>query len=88
MRLQLEKPFSENAYLEDFTLCLRVWVRKLDFSIDPSWPDQCRVKRLDAVGSQNHLHVSAGFKTVQLVEELQHGALDFFFSTTCCVVPK
>ena len=44
--------------VEDSPLCLFVRQRELDLSIDPSWSDEGRVQRLDAVRCHDHFHVT------------------------------
>lgn len=74
-------------YLEDFTFGLRVWVGELNLPVDASRANQRWVKRFDPIGGQNYLDVPTSFESVQLVKQLQHGALDFLLSATCRVVP-
>ena len=51
--------------------------RKLDLPVNSPGPDECRVQTVDPVGCHDDLDVAAGVEPVQLIEELQHGALNF-----------
>ncbi|GIX62960.1 uncharacterized protein BcabD6B2_23950 [Babesia caballi] len=73
--------------LEDFPLGLGVRVGQLDLAIDAPRTDQRGVERLDAVRRHDHLDVRLGVEPVQLVQQLQHGALDLLLSAARRVVP-
>mmetsp|Transcript_2801 Transcript_2801/g.8771 ORF Transcript_2801/g.8771 Transcript_2801/m.8771 type:complete len:381 (+) Transcript_2801:309-1451(+) len=66
---------------QDIQTCTFAGVGKLDFTIDSTRPQQGRVKNINAVGRHEHLDILAGLETVQLVEQLEHGALHFTVST-------
>mmetsp|Transcript_11163 Transcript_11163/g.19080 ORF Transcript_11163/g.19080 Transcript_11163/m.19080 type:complete len:284 (-) Transcript_11163:605-1456(-) len=52
-------------------------VGELDFAIDASRTEQRRVQKFHAVSCHQHLNFVGGLKTVQLVEKLEHRALNF-----------
>ena len=66
---------------EDMTFCLHVRKGELDFSVDPTRSNQSGVKGLDSIRSHDNFDISPCVKPVELVEEFQHGPLDFAFST-------
>mmetsp|Transcript_23550 Transcript_23550/g.52208 ORF Transcript_23550/g.52208 Transcript_23550/m.52208 type:complete len:624 (-) Transcript_23550:392-2263(-) len=68
-------------------LRLRVGERKLDLSIDPPGPDQCRIEALDPVRGHDDLDVAALVESIKLVEELQHGSLYLSGTTARRIVP-
>lgn len=49
-------------------------------------PDERRVQGLDPVGGHDHLHVPHGVEAVQLVEQLEHGALNLSLAARVRVV--
>ena len=78
------------ALYPDYLLPFRllVWRGKLDFPVDPTGPDECRVQSVDAVSGHNHLHVAPVVEAVELVQQFQEGPLDLLFPAGCCVVPE
>lgn len=52
-------------------------VRELNLSIDAPRPEERGVEDIDAVRGHQDLNVVRGLEAVQLVDELQHRALDF-----------
>merc|ERR1719421_651036 len=73
--------------LEDVPARLLVGRGKFDLAVDASGADEGRVQRLDVVGRQDHLDVSVSIKSVELVEQLEHGALDLTLATAGRIVP-
>jgi hypothetical protein len=62
---------------EDLALGDLIGVLEEDLAIDTAGTDQGGVERVDFVGGHDYLDVAAVVETVQLVEEFQHGSLDF-----------
>merc|ERR1712037_1004417 len=62
--------------VEDPPLGLLVGQRELDLAVDAARADQRRVQALDPVRRHDHLDVPLRVEAVELVEELEHGALD------------
>ena len=60
---------------------LTVGVLKENLSVDTSGTNQRRIQGLDLVGSHDDLDVATIIETIQLVEKLQHGSLDFTFTS-------
>lgn len=52
-----------------------------------TWTDEGGVKCLYPISSHDYFNVTAGVKSIQLVQELQHGPLDLPFSTWVGVIP-
>lgn len=50
--------------------------REFDFTIDAAWSEERGVQNVQTVRGHDDFDVLGGLETVQLVEELQHGALD------------
>lgn len=67
--------------LKNLLFGLFIGVRKLDFSINTARTNQRRIERFNLVGRHNDFHVGSIVETVQLVQKLQHSALDFFLTT-------
>ena len=44
---------------------------------DQTWSKESRVENIDPVCGHDDFDVLSGFKAVELIEELQHGSLDF-----------
>jgi hypothetical protein len=61
---------------------LTIWVLEQDLSVNTSRANQGRIKGLNLVCSHDDLDVAAVIETVQLVEKLQHGALNFHLMLT------
>eukprot|EP00050_Salpingoeca_kvevrii_P006166 m.287788 g.287788 ORF g.287788 m.287788 type:complete len:445 (-) comp11847_c0_seq1:145-1479(-) len=59
-----------------------IWGRKLDFAVNATRTEQRRVENINAVGRHDDLDVLGGLKTIELVEQLQHGALDLAIAAT------
>ena len=63
--------------LQDVQTSLLVRRRELNLAIDATGTEQGRVKDVDAVGGHDDLDVLRSLEAVQLVEQLEHGALHF-----------
>ena len=63
--------------LENLCSCGLVWIRQLDFSVDATRAEQCRVENVDTVCRRDDLDVVGGGETVELVQQLEHRALHF-----------
>mmetsp|Transcript_104646 Transcript_104646/g.234966 ORF Transcript_104646/g.234966 Transcript_104646/m.234966 type:complete len:232 (+) Transcript_104646:453-1148(+) len=61
--------------LEDVSPTFQVGQAKLDLPVQSAWPQQRRVQRVWAVGRHQHLHVPSRVEAIELVDDLQHGAL-------------
>mmetsp|Transcript_10758 Transcript_10758/g.33951 ORF Transcript_10758/g.33951 Transcript_10758/m.33951 type:complete len:292 (+) Transcript_10758:2279-3154(+) len=72
---------------EDVPLGLDVGHRELDLAIDPAGPEERRIERLDLIGGENHLHVAPRVESVELVEQLEHRALDLALAPRRRVIP-
>ena len=64
-------------------LRLNVWQRELNLPVDTTWSNKSGIEGLNLVGGHNDLNISPGVKTVELVQKLQHGTLDFTFTARC-----
>eukprot|EP00126_Sphaerothecum_destruens_P015542 Sdes_comp9561_c0_seq1m1037 len=71
---------------ENPALCFLIREGKLNLAINPAGTNQSRIQTLDAIRSHNHLHIAATIKPIQLVEQLQHCALDFTLAPRIRVV--
>ena len=60
---------------------LTVRVLEENLTVDTSRTDERRVKSVDLVCSHDHLDVSTVIESIQLVQKLQHGTLDFSFAS-------
>ena len=65
---------------ENMTFGLHIRKGEFDFSVDPARSNQSRVQRLDLICSHDHFDISPCVKSIQLIEKLQHGSLDFAFA--------
>jgi hypothetical protein len=65
---------------EDVPFCLDVRKGELNLSVYATWADQSRVQRLDLICGHDNLNVSPCVESVELVEEFQHGSLNFTFT--------
>ena len=72
--------------LEDFMLSLKIWHWELYLSIYSARSDQSRVKALDFVGCHDNLNLCMSIKAVKLIEQLQHGPLNFLFSSRVRII--
>ncbi|KAI9921739.1 hypothetical protein PsorP6_000134 [Peronosclerospora sorghi] len=67
-----------------------VWKGKLNLStnlsIDTTRTNESRVKALNCIRRHNNLYVATLIKTIQLVQKLQHGTLNFTSATTARVI--
>mmetsp|Transcript_4964 Transcript_4964/g.16607 ORF Transcript_4964/g.16607 Transcript_4964/m.16607 type:complete len:323 (-) Transcript_4964:459-1427(-) len=72
---------------EDVPLGLDVRHGKLNLAIDAPRADERGVQRLDLVGGQDDLDVPPGIEAIELVEQLEHRALDLALAPRRCVVP-
>jgi hypothetical protein len=66
---------------ENLALGLLIGERELDLAINTTRSDKGGVKRLNSVSSHDHLNVRSGIETIKLIEELEHGSLDFLLTT-------
>lgn len=71
---------------ENLALSVLVGILKENLAINTARADQSRVERLNLVGGHDDLDVSTVVETIELVQELQHGSLDFTLTTRCRVV--
>jgi hypothetical protein len=71
---------------ENVALGFDVRQGKLDFPVDAARPNQGRVEGFNLVGGHDHFYVAALVKPVQLVQQLEHGALDFLGAARLRVV--
>lgn len=62
---------------KDLSLRHLVGVLEQDLSVDTSGSNQGGIQSLDLVGGHNDLDVASVVETVELVQKLQHGSLDF-----------
>lgn len=60
---------------------LDVGERELDLSINSTRSDEGGIKGFDFIRRHNDLHISSCIKSIQLIQQLQHGSLDFTFSS-------
>lgn len=60
---------------------LTVWVLEENLPVNTARTDKSGVKGLNLVSGHDNLDITAVIETVQLVEKLQHGTLDFTFTT-------
>mmetsp|Transcript_14690 Transcript_14690/g.41334 ORF Transcript_14690/g.41334 Transcript_14690/m.41334 type:complete len:292 (+) Transcript_14690:196-1071(+) len=72
--------------LEDAALSLSIREGKLDLPVNTARPDQRRVQALDAVSRHDDLDITHGIKSIHLVEQLKHCALDLALPTALTVV--
>ena len=61
-------------------------VLEQNLPVNTTRSDQGRIKGIDLVGGHDDLDVTTIIETVQLVEKLQHGSLDFSLTTRCRIV--
>ena len=57
-----------------------VWIWELYFSIDSTRSQQSRVENIDSVCCHNDFNSLSCFETIKLIQQLQHGSLDFWVS--------
>lgn len=62
---------------ENLAFGMLIWVFEEDFAIDTSGTDESWVEGIDFVGCHDDFYVAAVVETVELVEEFEHGSLDF-----------
>jgi len=79
-REQLEADVALAAHrpgvdLEDLRAALRVGQAELDLAVEPAGPQQGGVERVGPVGRHQDLDVAPRVEPVELVDDLQHGAL-------------
>ena len=60
-----------------------VRILEQNLAIDTARTDQCRIQRLDLVRGHDDLDITSVIETVQLVQQLQHSALDLTLSSAC-----
>eukprot|EP00760_Papus_ankaliazontas_P002325 PhM_4_TR10948/c1_g5_i1/m.88486 len=72
--------------VEDHLLRFLVRERELDLAVDAAGADQSGVERLDPVRRHDDLHLAVRVEAVELVQELQHRALDLFLAAAARVV--
>mmetsp|Transcript_2966 Transcript_2966/g.5482 ORF Transcript_2966/g.5482 Transcript_2966/m.5482 type:complete len:378 (-) Transcript_2966:7-1140(-) len=59
----------------------RIGIGKFNLAIDPSGTEQGGIQNVDAIRRHDDLDVLRGFKAVELIEQFQHGPLDFGIAT-------
>lgn len=74
--------------VEDAPLRLLIRQRKLNLAVNATGANEGGVERLNAVRRHDHLDVAARVKAVQLVQQLQHGALNFALAARVGVIAK
>jgi hypothetical protein len=74
--------------VKDSPLCLFVWERELNLPVDPAGADEGGVETLYAVGGHDDLDVATRVESVELVEQLQHGALDLTLAARVGIVSE
>ena len=62
--------------LEDVGPALEVGEAELDLAVEPAGAEEGGVEGVGPVGGHEHLDVAARVEAVELVDELEHGALD------------
>merc|ERR1711988_1922335 len=67
--------------LEDIETGLLTRVGELDLAVDTAGTEEGRVEDVDSVGGHEDLDVLCRLKSIELVQQLQHGALHFTVST-------
>jgi hypothetical protein len=77
----LGKSHATGVDLEDLSLGLDVGQRELDLAVDTTGTDQRRIQGLDTIGGHQHLDIATRIEAIELVQELEHCALDFTFAT-------
>jgi len=65
-----------------------VRVRELDLAIDSARPQQCLVKDVNAVRGHDHFNLVGSLEAIQLVEELEHRALDLRVAAGLAVLAR
>ena len=65
------------VYLHDACARLLIGVGKLDLAVETTRAQQGRIEYVHAVGRSYDLDVGVGLEAVELIEQLQHGALHF-----------
>lgn len=64
---------------------LQVRQAELDLSVQTTGSHESRVQSVRSVGGHQDLDVSSGVKSVQLVDELQHGPLNLVISSSSVI---
>ena len=59
------------------SLALRVGKRQFDLSVNTARPQKRRIQGFNTIGRHNHLHIPAVIEAIQLIQQLQHGSLNF-----------
>mmetsp|Transcript_23005 Transcript_23005/g.47774 ORF Transcript_23005/g.47774 Transcript_23005/m.47774 type:complete len:345 (+) Transcript_23005:164-1198(+) len=77
---------SRGVDLEDAALCLLIWQRELDLTIDTPRTNHGRVKGVDAICGHDDLDFATVIETIQLIEQLQHGPLDLLLTAAGGVI--
>jgi hypothetical protein len=62
---------------EDLALGMRIRILEQDLAVDTAGTDESGIEGFDLVGGHDDFDVAAVVEAVELVEELEHGALDF-----------
>ena len=71
------KSHAVGVDVEDAPFGSLVGQRKLDLTVDSARSDEGGVERFDAVGGHDDLDVSLRVEAVELIEQFEHGSLDF-----------
>jgi hypothetical protein len=72
--------------LEDLRTALEVRKAELDLTIQTTGTQQRRVERIGSVGGHQHLDVTTRIEAIELVDELEHGALHFVVAASTIIV--
>merc|ERR1712125_254819 len=75
-----------SVYIEYMPFCFDIWKREFNFSINTTRTNQCWIQTFNFIGCHNYFHVSSFVKPIQLVEEFQHGTLNFTSTSTAGVI--
>mmetsp|Transcript_23050 Transcript_23050/g.36941 ORF Transcript_23050/g.36941 Transcript_23050/m.36941 type:complete len:416 (+) Transcript_23050:163-1410(+) len=65
---------------KDFALRFEIGQWKLNLAVESAWSQQRRVQRLNLVGRHDHFDLATLIEAVELVEQLEHGALNLALS--------
>lgn len=64
---------------------LKVGQIELDLPVEPSRPDEGRVKCVGAVGCHENFDVATRIKSIELINELKHRTLDLIVSASAVI---
>ncbi len=66
-------------------LYLKIWESELDLTIKTARSHQGGVQCIGSVSGHKYLDVTTSIETVQLVDQLQHGSLNFIVTTSSII---